>query len=160
MGICSDHGIQRIGVYCNKSLVLNYNPECKDIEPIILKCLEKDPAKRYQSVFELQKDLAAFLRVDFTQSLTKSMKAKDLVSSAYLCCELLQVSMKIHDIALAMKYAYTLRNYTDGENKKSALELVDQLKARIDRGSDEIPPELIEKADFIAHNVRLGTGAM
>jgi len=25
MGICSDHGIQRIGVYCNKSLVLNYN---------------------------------------------------------------------------------------------------------------------------------------
>ena len=22
--ICSDHGIQRIGVYCNKSLVLNY----------------------------------------------------------------------------------------------------------------------------------------
>jgi len=25
MGICSDQGIQRIGVYCNKSLVLNYN---------------------------------------------------------------------------------------------------------------------------------------
>jgi len=25
MGICSDHGIQRIGVYSNKSLVLNYN---------------------------------------------------------------------------------------------------------------------------------------
>ena len=24
MGICSDHGIQRIGVYSNKSLVLNY----------------------------------------------------------------------------------------------------------------------------------------
>ena len=25
MGICSDQGIQRIGVYCNKNLVLNYN---------------------------------------------------------------------------------------------------------------------------------------
>ena len=25
MGICSDQGIQRIGVYCIKSLVLNYN---------------------------------------------------------------------------------------------------------------------------------------
>jgi hypothetical protein len=25
MGICSDHGIQRIGLYSNKSLVLNYN---------------------------------------------------------------------------------------------------------------------------------------
>ncbi len=134
------------------------NPECKDLEPVILKCLEKDPAKRYQSVFELQKDLAAFLRVDFTQSLTRSMGTKDFVRSAYLCCELLQMSMKIDDITSAKKYADTLVNYTDGENKKSALELVDQLKVRIDHGLEEIPIELIEKADFIAHNVRLGSG--
>ena len=88
------------------------------------------------------------------------MGVKDFVRSAYLCCELLQMSMKIDDITSAKKYADTLVNYTDGENKKSALELVDQLKVRIDHGLEEIPPELIEKADLIVHNVKLGSGTM
>jgi serine/threonine protein kinase/CBS domain-containing protein len=134
------------------------NPECKDLDPVILKCLEKDPAKRYQSVFELQKDLAAFLQVDFSQSLTKSMREEDFVRSACLCCELLQMSMKIGDIISARKYASTLVHYTDGEIKKSIKELENQLQTRIDNGIYEIPPELIENADFIALNVRLGSG--
>jgi len=33
MGICSDHGIQRIGLYSNKSLVLNYNMEMSPVFP-------------------------------------------------------------------------------------------------------------------------------
>jgi len=37
------------------------NPEAKEVEDIILKCLEKDKEKRYQSVEELQKDLAKYL---------------------------------------------------------------------------------------------------
>jgi hypothetical protein len=37
------------------------NPEAKDLDCIIMRCLEKDPARRYQTVAELQKDLATYL---------------------------------------------------------------------------------------------------
>ena len=133
-------------------------PDVKAFDAIVMKCLQKTPGNRYQTVPELQKDLAAFMGMDFAMSLTKSMREEDSVRSAYLCGELLQMSMKTSDIKSSMKYASTLVNYTRGENKKAVLELVDQLKIRIDRGIDEIPDELIQKADLIVHQVSMEFG--
>ena len=133
-------------------------PDSREFDAIVMKCLQKDPAKRYQTVIELQKDLAAFMGIELSESLTKSMRIEDSLRSAYLCCELLQMNMKIGDIKSALKYASTLVNNTTGKNKKSVIELVNQLTIRIDSGLEEIPDELIQKTDLIVHQVRLEFG--
>ena len=114
--------------------------------------------KRYQTVLELQKHLAAITKHIFIDDLKKSKQDKNFERTAYLYGELLQMRMKIGNMDSAIRYASTLGNYIDGENKKLAIELADQLKIRIDHGLEEIPNELIAKADFIAHNIRLGSG--
>ena len=43
---------------------------------IVMRCLEKDPAKRYQSVLELQKEIGAFLKMNYTNSLNESLLTK------------------------------------------------------------------------------------
>lgn len=87
-------------------------------------------------------------------------RERDINRSVYYCCELLLVSLKAGDITSSMKYASDLVNYSDGEIKTAAIELSNQLKIRVESGIDEIPVELITKADFIAHKVRLGFGTM
>ena len=42
----------------------DYNPDAAAVEKIILKCLEKDPAQRYQSAAELLDALAGYLDED------------------------------------------------------------------------------------------------
>ena len=132
------------------------NPEAKEVESIIMKCLEKDKSKRYQSVSELQKDLAKYLGVRYTKSLKASVSQHNMKRSAHYCGELLVINMKVGEIVQAYKYATDLVNYADGEIKSIAEELCKQLKARVDAGINEIPDELIKKAELIAHKVRLG----
>ena len=43
------------------------NLDAHVMDSIVMKCLQKDLAKRYQSVLELQKDLATYLR-EITQN--------------------------------------------------------------------------------------------
>jgi len=52
------------------------NPDAKTIELMILRCMEKDPLSRYQSVADLQKDLAVFLKMDFGESLQPGIETK------------------------------------------------------------------------------------
>jgi len=132
------------------------NPEAKEVEPIIMKCLEKDKNKRYQSVEELQKDLAEYLGIKYRESLKLSVSKRDFRRSAYYCSELLLLYMKVNDIINAYNYASDLLNYTEGEIKQLIKELCEQLKIRIEYGRKDIPEELIKKAEIIAHKVRVG----
>ena len=49
------------------------NPGAEPLDEIILKCLEKDPAQRYQSAIDLQKDLATYLKMNYVESLKESI---------------------------------------------------------------------------------------
>jgi len=131
-------------------------PAANDIEPVIMKCLEKDPKNRYQSVIELQRALAAILKLHYTDSLKKSVSANDLKRSAYYCGDLLMVNMKIGNLAGAHKYASDLAHYAQGDVKVQAAELAEQIKIRLEMNIPEIPDELIVKADMIVHRVSLG----
>jgi serine/threonine protein kinase/predicted amidophosphoribosyltransferase len=132
------------------------NPEAKKIEPVILRCMEKDPAKRYQSVADLQKELALFLKIDYKESLRMSIGAKNFRQSAEYCSKLLLANLKSGDLNEAYKYVTDLVNYTEGDVKELVKELSDQIHIRIDNNLTEVPDEIIEAADLIAHKIGVG----
>ena len=132
------------------------NPEVEKLDPIIMKCLEKKQEMRYQSVSELQKDLAEFLRIDYTQSLKMSISQNDMKRSAFYCGDLLIIHLKLGELADAYKYAGDLSHYAKGEIKDLTNEFCTQLEVRIDNGMHDVPVELMKKAEIIAHKVGLG----
>ena len=130
------------------------NPPAGDTEPLIRRCLEKEPAKRYQSVQDLQEDLARYLRINYTESLKKSVNVNDKTQSAVYCGELVLITMLTGDIAPAYKYVSDLALYSEGETRQLTLELAGQLKTRLEYGLFEIPDELVKKAEFIVHKAK------
>ena len=132
------------------------NPSSHDVEVMIVKCLEKNPGKRYQSVLEFQKDLALYLRVTYTESLKKSVTANDYNQSAYYCGDLVMVNLLTGDMKTAYKYLLDLVHYSKGDVKVEARELSEQIKMRMEMGVTEIPDELIQKAELIVHQVSVG----
>ena len=73
-------------------------PDAKVIDAVVMKCLQKDPTKRYQSVLELQKDLALYLKENYTELLKTSVTAKDYNRSAYYCGDLVMINLLTGDI--------------------------------------------------------------
>ena len=136
------------------------NPSARDVEGIIQKCLEKDKRQRYQSVEELQGDLARYLKINYTESLKMSVTVGDIGQSASYCGELVLISMKSGDIASAYKFVTDLAEYTKGDTRSLVLELSEQLKIRMENGLYEVPDELLQKADFIVHTVSSRPGRM
>ena len=63
--------------------------------------------------------------------------------------------MKIGDLTAAYKYAVDLARYSQGEIQAQAAELVAQVQMRVEMGAQELPEELIQKAEVIVHQVRV-----
>ncbi len=131
-------------------------PDAKAMDDVVMKCLQKDPAKRYQSVLELQKDLAMYLRKNYAELLKTSVSGKDYNRSAYYCSDLVMINMLTGDIATSYKYLLDIVHYSKGDIKAQAQELSEQIKMRLDLGLTEIPDELIQKAEIIVHQVSIG----
>ena len=131
-------------------------PDAKVIDAVVMKCLQKDPEKRYQSVLELQKDLALYLRENYTELLKTSVTANDYNRSAYYCGDLLMINLLTGDLPSAYKYLLDLVHYSKGDVKVEAQELSEQIKMRMEMGVTEIPDELIQKAEIIVHQVSVG----
>ncbi|MCX6690884.1 MAG: hypothetical protein NTW33_02225, partial [Methanoregula sp.] len=133
-------------------------PEAHVIDAVVMKCLEKDPAKRYQSVLELQKDLAMYLRKNYTELLKTSVSVQDYTCSASYCGDLIMINLLTGDIPTAYKYLLDFVHYSKGDVKAEAQELSEQIKMRMEMGVTEIPDELIQKAEIIVHQVSVGFG--
>ncbi len=125
------------------------------LDAIILKCLEKNPEQRYRSVADLQNDLAAYLKLNYAESLKESIQVNDLHRSAYYCGDLVLISMKTGNLVDAYKYAADLARYSAGEARAQAIELTAQIKARVEVGAQELPGELVQKAEVIVHQMRV-----
>jgi serine/threonine protein kinase len=131
-------------------------PDAYMIDTVVMKCLQKDPAKRYPSVLELQKDLALYLRENYTELLKTSVSVHDYNRSAYYCGDLVMINMLTGDMKSAYKYLLDLIHYSKGDVKAEAQELSEQIKMRMEMGVTEIPDELIQKAEIIVHHVSRG----
>ena len=131
------------------------HPGAEPLDEIIQKCLEKEPAQRYQSVIDLQRDLAAYLKMNYVESLKESIQVSDLSRSAYYCGDLVLICMKTGDLVAAYKYANDLARYAGGATQAQATELAGQIKARVEMGAQELPDELVRKAEVVVHQVRV-----
>jgi serine/threonine protein kinase len=131
-------------------------PDAIVIDAVVMKCLEKDPKKRYSTVLELQKDLALYLRENYAELLKTSVTVKDYNRSAYYCGDLVMINLLTGDIPTAYKYLLDLVHYSKGDVKVEARELSEQIKMRMEMGVTEIPDELIQKAEIIVHQVSVG----
>ncbi|GAB6101843.1 hypothetical protein JCM16138_10660 [Thermococcus atlanticus] len=131
------------------------NPDAKPLEPVVMKCLAKRKEERYQSVEELQRDLAEFLGKNYRENLSKSVSINDLSRSAYYAGELFLLYLKLNDLVNALKYADDLAHYARGDVRKELLALREQLRLRLENGLD-VPEELVEKAEIIVHRIKLG----
>jgi hypothetical protein len=116
-----------------------------------MKCLQKEPERRYQAVLELQKDLAMFLRQNYAELQSTSAIAQDFSRSAYFFGDLVMIIIVTGDIRADYKYTFELVSYSKGNIKIDTQELSEQLKMRMEMGVAEIPEELIHKADLIIH---------
>jgi len=130
-------------------------PDAEPLDAIILKCLEKDPEERYQSVADFQKALATYLKMNYAGSLKESIRMNDPHRSAYYCGDLVLINMKIGDLAAAYKYAVDLARYSAGDVRTQVAELAEQIKLRVEIGARELPDELIQKAEVMVHQVRV-----
>lgn len=134
--------------------------EAEDLEPVILRCLSKNPDLRYQSIADLQCDLAKYLNMNYAESLKVSIGRDDFSRSAQYCSELMLINLKIGEMGGAYRYATDLSNYVRGDVKEGTRELTDQIRFRMEEGITGIPNELIEKARAIDHKVRVGQSNM
>ncbi|MFA4860241.1 serine/threonine-protein kinase [Methanoregula sp.] len=133
-------------------------PDAKVLDPVVMKCLAKEPKNRYPSVLLLQNALAEFLRITYTESLKLSTSEGDQSRSAYLTGALVLTHLRTGDPATAHTYLLDLIHYAEGDVKDEAVDLSEQLRNRIEFGITEIPDELLQKADIIVRSV--GPGAV
>jgi serine/threonine protein kinase len=104
------------------------NLDAQALDTLVIKCLQKDPAKRYPSVLELQKDLARYLRENYTELLKMSTTAKDYNRSSYYCGDLVLINLLTGDMTSAYKYLLDIVHYSRGDVKVQAQELSEQIK--------------------------------
>ena len=131
------------------------NPEAKEIEPIIMRMLAKRKEDRYESVAELQGDLATYLGIELRNELKKSQTIGDKKRITYYLGNLLLLSMKTGTLSGAYKYANDFTKMTSGELRAQFEELREQIKLRMEEGL-ELPVELIEKAEILVHEALTG----
>jgi Protein kinase domain len=133
------------------------NLEAQKVEHIVLRCIAKKKEDRYQSVGELQKELAEFIKRDYRESLKLIPGAGDMKRSAFYCAELCLVHAKLGDVKEALKFALDLKNYAGGEAKKDVDALAEGLMFRMEQGLS-IDEELINKMEVVLHQVKMGWG--
>lgn len=129
------------------------NSECRELDDIILKCLNKQPDDRYQSISEFQQDLARYLKLEYKKSLAKS--AGDLKRSCIYCGDLVLIHAKMNDVEGALKYAVDMKNYAGdncGDDMEAIVKQLDYLTGR----KQPIRDELMSRIKVVLHQLKMG----
>jgi serine/threonine protein kinase/tetratricopeptide (TPR) repeat protein len=127
--------------------------ESSDVESIILKCLEKEPDNRFQSVLELQKELARYLEWNYSQELRNSISSGNGIQAAYYCGELVMTALHTGDASSAYKYLSDLLIYTKGDLQVNTRSLADNVQFMVENDI-EVSADIIRKADLLIHQIR------
>lgn len=132
-----------------------YINDAKKVDHIILKCLEKEKDKRYQSILDLQKDLSIVLKISYVESLKKSQSQQNFTKSGYYCGKLLKTMIAIENLPDSYKYANDLIYYVKDEQIKNELNgLIRELKERIDNNLG-VEEQLIIRVNLLVHKITI-----
>ncbi|EHP84298.1 serine/threonine-protein kinase [Methanotorris formicicus] len=131
----------------------------EELERIILKCIQKDKNKRYQSVGELQKDLANYLNMQLTTELNNSKSKNDFSRSMFYCADLVLFHLNNNDLPNALKYLYDLKyyakKYCSEEIIKAIDNLINGLEYRIKEGIKEPSDDLKIMTKIVVEKVKM-----
>jgi len=131
----------------------------EELERIILKCIQKDKTKRYQSIDELQKDLAGYLNVQLTEELNRSKTQKDFNRSVFYCADLVLFHLNNNDLKTALNYLYDLKYYAEKHCSDDVIKainnLIEGVNYRINEGIKEPSDELKINAKIIIEKVKM-----
>ena len=130
------------------------NPEAKDVEPIIIKCLKKKKEDRYQTAAELQRALAGYLKIQLTESLKKSSSKGDLTRSRLFCTDLVLLAAKQGDYLELLKHLSLLKDYAKAEEKAEIESLIKQISYRKEQGI-EMNEELLSGIKVLTYQVQM-----
>lgn len=119
------------------------NPETSRIEPMILKCLQKEMNERYQSVAEIQNDLAPYLKGEYMINLDKSQD--NIGACCCFCAELCLVDLMVEDWQETLKHVWDLSRYTSGDIKAELETLASELELSFQREAF-VPEVLLDRA--------------
>ena len=129
------------------------NPGAKDVEPIIMKCLQKRKEDRYQSAAELQRALAGYLKVQLTESLKKSSSSGDLTKSRLFCADLVLLTAKQGDYTEMLKYLSALKGYAKEEDKAQIENVIQGIYHRQKKGIEPGEEEHIREIEILTKRV-------
>ena len=79
----------------------------------------------------------------------------DIKLFVYYCCELCMVHLQMKEMPETLKCALDLKNYASEKVKVILTPLIEELEFRIN-GGIAVTEELIERADVILHQVKVG----
>ena len=132
----------------------------EELERIILKCIQKDKNKRYQSVEELQKDLSEYLNIQLTTKLTASKTNKDFSRSIFYCADLISFHIQNNNLPEALNYLYDLKHYANkhhcsNEIKESIDNLIKAIDYRVKNGIKEPSDDVKIKAKIVIDKVKM-----
>ncbi|ADI31614.1 serine/threonine protein kinase [Staphylothermus hellenicus] len=130
------------------------NPEARSVEHIIMKCLEKSKDKRYQSVEELQRDLAEYLKINYNRSLDETRIKGDLTRSRFFCAQLILLSARYKDYMETIKYLSIFKDYACEEERRQINSLIEQINIRMKR-EIAFDDELKNRIETLVYNVML-----
>lgn len=133
-------------------------PDVSPFDAIIMKCLAKDPKKRYQSAYDLQVDLSKSMNDQYAHLLKESITAGDSKKSAAYCGELILTNLRTGQLSAAHRYAKDLTIYAKGDVKELAEAFAQRLEYLTAEGLYDVPDDLVNMAELIVHKVWLGLG--
>lgn len=132
--------------------VSTLNREAATLEGIVKKCMAKRKDDRYQDV----SDLLMAMRVHLKETCRVALKHSvgNLKRSAFYCCELFLLNVKLNDVKEALKYCGDLKKYARGD----AIDEVEKLTSEIEnRLKEEVPfgEEFVGRAELITHQIHM-----
>ncbi|PKP59913.1 MAG: serine/threonine protein kinase, partial [Candidatus Altiarchaeales archaeon HGW-Altiarchaeales-1] len=124
------------------------NPAAKELDVLILKCLEKKKENRYQNVSELQNAL------EYKKSFTESKLRGDVKRSCFYCGELVKSSAKTRDMVETLKWINVFKDCAKGEDAKDIKNIINELVHRMENNL-EITDELTGKIEVVVHHIQM-----
>ena len=130
-------------------------PEAAPLDPIILRCLRRDPADRYADARELKGAIAGYLKQEYADRLSRCIAAKDEPCAEWYCSHLLLLAIREDDLPGAYRTASELLTYTPWLRRSDVQTLMTRVSDAMGDPSRADMEDLVKQAKAIIAQLRM-----